>query len=122
MTDTPELSEKGREEAEQVLKTYRDKVKAVAEEAIDEIYCKLLPWIESDAWGNYRAQMESELVMAAKADVLTDKQCWGKGIRLAILEEHKAELIPLLNQDLLSQVEELKKALEYERNSNRRCC
>jgi hypothetical protein len=53
----PKLTEKADEEARDLISSFKQKLVIAAEEAISEMYSDVLPYIESDAWGNFRNEL-----------------------------------------------------------------
>lgn len=102
------LSDRGTEEFAEVIERCKAKLKKANEEALSEIYCKLEQHIETDAWMNYRTAMRQELAYANGCLESVDGALWAANVRQKILEEHKSELISLLNQDHLAQIARLK--------------
>lgn len=57
MTRTyPELSEPGQKFAQQMIDSFKAKMKDVSEEIIGNLYCDVAQYIESDSWTNFRNQ------------------------------------------------------------------
>jgi hypothetical protein len=109
----PPLSEMGQLEAQELIENFKSKLRKVATEVISELYVDIASHIETDAWGNYRNQLWRELSDWKNLH----KHHNYKKVRDAIFQEHREELVKDLNQDLLSEIESLKKELEYARDS-----
>ena len=116
----PELTEQGKQEAQDLMTKFEKKLKEKALQVMKEItndfYSDILSEIESDHWTNYRTKLLNGLCNYCNKD----KQ--GKydfdRIRKAIYENHKEEIVKDLNQDLLAEIEDLKHRLKraYERH------
>lgn len=106
----PELSEEGAKEAQQLIEKFKADITKVAEDTITQLYCEIIPYLESDSWGNFRNEIMSgfrNYNNKAKA------QYDFKEIRQQIYKEFRSEIIPDLNQDLVEENETLKKQLEH---------
>jgi len=106
----PELSEAAREEAVQLIESFKEKLKKVAEEIIGDLYCDILPYIESDSWTNFRNDLLDGFLNYNNRKIQGEYD-FAK-IRRAIFEEYRNEIIKDLNQDLLKENEELKKEVK----------
>jgi len=110
----PELTEQGEQEAQDLMTKFEKKLKEKALEVMEGItndfYSDILSEIESDHWTNYRTKLLNGLCNYSNKD----KQ--GKydfdRIRKAIYERHKEEIVKDLNQDLLAEIEDLKRQLK----------
>lgn len=116
----PELTEQGKQEAQELMNKFEKKLKEKALEIMrdvaSEFYCDILNEVESDHWTNYRSKLLKGLCN------YSNKQKQGSydfdRIRKAIYENHKEEIVKDLNQDLLAEIEDLKRQLKraYERH------
>lgn len=104
------LNEQGVKEAEEVLLGIADKAKKLVANEFHDYYVNLPDYIESDSWLNFRNKVESEVEGSAWEYAGT--QGFGERIRAKIFEEHKDELIPLLNADLLKKISDLESRIE----------
>jgi hypothetical protein len=106
----PTLSEEGIKEATILIEAFKVAMKAVATEALDELYMDIVPHIESDAWSNYRNEIMDGFRDYGNA--LTCNEHNFKKIRAKIFEEHKDAIIRDLNKDLVDKVKELNAQVE----------
>jgi hypothetical protein len=110
------LTDKQVEEFEKESQAYMDyakeKIKKIANEAIDDIYINIVPNAYGDALTNFRNSMMEEIVKTKPSKF--DYQ--GSRLRELIWKSHKDELVNLLNEDLLKENERLKKLLEDYQN------
>ena len=116
----PELSEQGKQEAQELMNKFEKKLKEKTLEIMGDIacefYCDILNEVESDHWTNYRSKLLKGLCN------YSNKEKQGSydldRIRKAIYENHKEEIVKDLNQDLLAEIEDLKRQLKraYERH------
>jgi len=116
----PELTEQGKQEAQDLMIKFEQKLKEKTVEVMKDItndfYCDILNEVESDHWTNYRTKLLEGLCN------YNNRTKYGKHdfdrIRKAIYENHKDEIIKDLNQDLLVEIEDLKRQLKraYERH------
>lgn len=114
----PELSEEGKQEAQALLNSFRTAMLKVCEEALSTLYTDVAIYIETDSWTNFRNQLLSGLQNYGNRKVQAEYDF--KTIRQAILKEHRSDIISDLNEDMVSEIESLKKELEQERDFNRR--
>ena len=104
----PHLTDAGVNDAEEALNSFRGAFIKIAEEAMGRIYTDVLPHIETDSWTNVRnVIMDGLLDYRNKGHAQYDF----KRLREAWLKHHKDEVIADLNQDLLDEVERLKREL-----------
>ncbi len=113
----PELSIEGQIEAQTLIDKFKESIKKSAEQAIGDLYCDVALYIESDSWSNFRNQLMDGFKNYNNRKIQSEYDF--KDIRQAILEEYKEEILKDLNQDLIEEIEKLKKQLEYERKFNR---
>lgn len=97
------LSEAGEQEAVRLIESFKDKLKEAANLVIRDLYCDLLPHIESDAWLNFRNQLLDRL-----QDYPSLLNYDAEKVRKAILEKHRDAIIDGINADLLKENEQLK--------------
>ena len=97
------LSEAGEQEAIRLIASFKDRLKIAADEAIRDLYCDILPFIEGDAWMNFRNHALQHLQdYPSLCDFDAEK------VRKAILAKHREAIIVDLNEDLLKKIAELK--------------
>lgn len=102
------LSEAGEQEAMRLIASFKDSLRIKAEEAIRDLYCDILPYIEGDAWMNFRNHALQHLQdYPSLCDFDAEK------IRKAILAKHRDQIIADLNTDLQKEVAELKERVTY---------
>lgn len=114
----PRLSPDGEKEAQLLFDGFKAKMAKICEETLEQLYCDVATHIESASWTNFRNDLLSGLRNYGNRKVQADYDF--AQIRRAIFEEFRAEIISDINQDLLKEVEDLKKQLENEREYNRR--
>lgn len=108
----PELPTDGADEAQRLIDKFKAELKKAANEVIGELYCDVVMYIESDSWTNYRNQLMNGLKNYSNRKIQGEYDF--KEIRQAILKEHKDDIINDLNQDMLAEIESLKKQLEHQ--------
>lgn len=106
----PELPEEGTKEAQALINKFIDDLKKSANSAIDDLYCTILPHIESDSWSNFRNDIMSGY---KNYNNKIHREYDFKDIRQKIFEEHREEIIKDLNQDLVKEVESLKDTIKH---------
>jgi len=109
----PELPEKAQEEAQKLIDKFKEEMKKAADETIGNLYCELTHYIESDSWGNFRKDLMDGFKDYDNRKIQAAYDF--KTIRQSILKHHKEDIINDLNQDLLEEVELLKKQLAESR-------
>ena len=104
-------SEQMSKEAQEYIDLFKERMKKVADEVLGEVYCNLMPHIESDSWTNYRNYIRFGFSKEWTGDAW--RREYHTDLRNQIFNEHKEELIPLLNQDLLERIESLEMQLKH---------
>lgn len=105
----PTLSEEGNEQAEKIIEKFKADLSKVAEEAITTLYADIPLYIETDSWSNFRNQIMSGFKDYNNRHI-QNKYDFAE-IRQSILKNHREDIIADLNQDLLLEIESLKKQL-----------
>ena len=113
----PLLSEDGIKEAQTLVDGFKQALIKAATEAISGLYCDITPHIESDSWSNYRNDLIDGL--RNYNNRLVQGEYDFKQIRQQIYLEYRDDIIKDLNQDMLEEIESLKKQLEGERDFRR---
>jgi hypothetical protein len=110
----PELTEQGKKEAQELINKFEANLKEQAIKIMEEIttdfYCNVLNEIESDHWINYRSKILNELCNYSNKSIQASNDY--DRIRKSIYKHHKEDIIKDLNQDLLKEIEMLKKTIE----------
>jgi len=111
----PKLSEAGEQEAQKYLDSFKEKMKKIADETMSEVYVNLMPYIETDSWGNFRNQIMEGF---RNYDNRKIQNAWDFAeIRKEIFKQFHNEIIPELNQDLLKEIEELKATVKRQQET-----
>lgn len=111
----PDLSEEGKIEANQLLISFKEKIKKIITDVVDdtmgEMYSNIMPYIESDSWGNFRDE-----IMRGMKDY-NNRRIQGeydfKEIRWQIYKEYRDDIIKDLDQDNLKEIEDLKGQVKF---------
>ena len=104
----PELNEQGNQDALHLIERFKAKLQSCAEETIGEVYCNLLPHIETDTWTNYREECRLSLQNHyCQKETATSEEAWAKLIRQAIYEQFKPELQNAIIRDLEKKIADL---------------
>lgn len=106
----PELPEDGGKEAQALVDKFKEQLKKAAEEVIGELYCDVAYHIGSDSWTNYRNELMAGFKNYGNRKIQGEHDF--KEIRQAILRNHREDIIEDLNQDMLKEIEGLKKQIE----------
>jgi hypothetical protein len=109
----PEISEKGKEQAIKLVEDFKKQVQEIANKAVGDLYCDILPHIETDAWTNFRTSILRDLCDYSNS---VESPYDYKRIRESLYAEHKEAIDKDLNQDLLNQIEQLQKDLQRSYN------
>ena len=109
----PELTMEGSRQAQDLMTKFEKELKEKAVDVIEgittEFYFDIVNEVESDQWDNYRSKIINGICDYSNKD--HSKHDFEK-IRKAIYRKHKADIVNDLNQDLLKEIERLKKLLE----------
>jgi hypothetical protein len=114
----PALGEAGEAEAQALVDKFKDKLKAAADEVIGSLYCDVATYIESDSWSNFRNQIMEGFKDYDNRKIQNEYDF--KNIRAKIYKEYRDDIIADLNQDLIKEVEDLKRQLEQVRELHKR--
>ena len=113
----PELSESAQEEAIALIERFKQAMRKAAEDVIGDLYADVMPYIESDAWTNFRNELLDGFKDYGNRKIQSEYDF--KTIRQEILKHHREEIINDLNQDLLERIAVLEKLLDNEQRSRR---
>ena len=117
----PELSEQGNNEAVKLIEKFKKELSKAADEAIGDLYCDVIPHIESDSWSNFRNDLMDGFKNYDNRLLQSPRDF--KEIRRQIYKDFREDIIPDLNQDLAEENESLKADIkrmqEWERDRNR---
>lgn len=116
----PEPSEAGKEEAQKLIDQFKVEIKKAADNVIGQMYCDVVPHIESDSWTNYRNAMMDGFRNYDNRMVMGEHDF--KNIRAAIYKEYRDEIIVDLNQDMVEEIEALKNQIVWLNNAARMPC
>ena len=106
----PTLTEGGEEQAQELMNRFKAQMLKLADECLGDLYCDVAASIESDQWTNYRRELLDGL---SNYDNRSKYEHDFKQIRQAILTEHRDDIIKDLNQDMVAEIEALKKTIEF---------
>ncbi len=104
------LPELAKIEAQLFLDQFKKKLLGICEDVMGDLYVNIMPYIESDSWGNFRDQVISEIQGYSKGKLISGYDF--ELIRRAILNNYRDEIIKDLNQDMLEEIKSLKKEIE----------
>ena len=114
----PELPEAGQEEAQKLIDKFKEALKKAADEVISDLYCGIVPYIESDSWTNFRNQLMYGFRDYKNRKIQSEYDF--KKIREQIFKEYRDDLIKDLDQDMVKEIESLKKTIESLQEMRRR--
>lgn len=104
------LPELAKIEAQFFLDQFKKKLLGICEDVIGDLYVNIMPYIESDSWSNFRNQVVSELQGYGKGKLVSKYEI--ELIRRSLLDNYRDEIIKDLSQDMLKEIERLKKEIE----------
>ena len=110
----PALPEDGASEAQALVEQFKAALSKAATEVIGQLYCDIVPHIESDSWTNYRNHLMDGFKDYRNRKIQGEFDF--KEIRKAIYEEYREELIVDLNQDMVTEINELKDQNKFLQN------
>lgn len=106
----PPLSDEAQKEAVALIEDFKKKIEDVANETISTLYTDILPYIESDAWDNYRSQLMQGF-MDWNNSKIQGKYDF-KQIRHAIFKQFREEIMKEMPEELVAENESLRLRLE----------
>jgi hypothetical protein len=116
MSKFPELSEQGNQDALHLVERFKSKLQTVAEEMIGELYCNLIPHIETDAWTNYREECRLALQKEyCQSETASSEQAWAFYVRKAIFVQFREELEKGIIADQVKEIARLREMLNERR-------
>ncbi len=106
----PRLSEDATLQAMQLIQSFKELMHKAAEEVMADLYTDVLPFIESDAWVNFRTKMVEGFCDYNSAH----EQCRNDYaiLRQKMFEEYRSEIIKDLQVDLLEDKDRIIKRLQ----------
>lgn len=107
----PELSEKGKEEAQLLINSFKEQLMKVAEETIGSLYVDAPSYIEGDSWGNFRNEIMSGFQNYNNRKLQNSYDF--KKIRAEIYKEFREDIIKDLDKDIFEENQQLKKQIEH---------
>jgi hypothetical protein len=111
----PELSEQGGIEAQNLIDKFKKQLIEASKDIVDniagELYCDVLPYVESDAWTNFRNDMLSGFRNYDNRKIQNEFDF--KEIRQEIYKEFREDIIKDLDQDNLKEIEQLKEQIKW---------
>ena len=95
-----------------LAQTIRDQ----ANELMTTVYTDYGMFLETDAWINYRENLRAELRGGYHREILNSEECaWARSVRDFIFNEHRAELVEMINKDLMVKIKSLEEELRRSR-------
>jgi hypothetical protein len=113
----PALPEEAQKEAQEILNSFKAAMKDICDDTLSKLYTDVAVYIESDSWTNFRNELLGGLQNYGNRKIQAEYDF--KTIRQAILDENREDIIKDLNQDMVAEIESLKKDLEREREFRR---
>ena len=105
----PELSEEAAKQAQELLVDFKKKMLVICEETLSTLYTDVSAYIESDQWTNFRNEILDGMRNYNNRKIQGEYDF--KKIRESILANHREDIIADLNQDMVGEIESLKKQL-----------
>jgi len=113
----PDLPEAGKIEAQKLIDSFKDRLKIAAEEALADMYCDVVVFIESDSWENFRDKIMDGFKNYGNRKLQADYNF--KEIRQEIFKDFHDEIIADLNQDMIDEIASLKIQIAHEQENFR---
>jgi hypothetical protein len=111
----PELSENGEIEAQLLIDRFKEKIRKILHDEVDEIlgeiYCDVAFYIKSDSWSNFRNELMDGLSDYSNRRIQGEYDF--KQIRQKIYEENREDIVKDLDQDNLEEIEKLKERIKW---------
>lgn len=118
----PELSEEGNKEAIKFIESFKAKLAKSANDIIEttmsEVYCDIMPHIESDSWMNFRNDLMDGFKNYNNRKIQGDYNF--ALIRKQIFKDFHDEIIKDLDKDNIAEIKKLNKRIEELESENRR--
>lgn len=105
MSDVTYDAEKLANEATLAIEGFKSQMKDIAEQAIGNLYVNVIPYLETDAWTNYRESLRLDLEHEYKFS--TFRQDWATNFRRAVFVENRDEMADLISADILKRIKHL---------------
>lgn len=105
MKDIKYDNEKLVEDGQAFMDSFKAQMSSIVQNTLGEAYANLLPYIETDAWTNYREELRIELEREYKFSRF--KQEWAVNFRRAVFVENREEISKLIEQDILKRIKHL---------------
>jgi hypothetical protein len=98
-------SDKLQADAQCFIDSFKVKMRSIADEAMGELYSKVMPYIETDAWTNYREALRIELEHEYMYSNFRDD--WASNFRRAVFVENRDEISDLISKDILKRIKHM---------------
>lgn len=105
MSDVKYDADKIAREAQAAIEGFRSKMRAIADEALGQIYVDVIPYLETDSWTNYREALRLELEHEYKFSNFRKE--WATNFRRAVFVENREEISKLIEADILKRIKHL---------------
>ena len=105
MEDLTYDAEKLGKDAEEFIESFKKRMSDIVDETLGNAYCSILPYIETDAWTNYRQALRTEMEHEYKYSSFKTK--YAKDLRKAIFVENREEISKLISDDIKERIKEL---------------
>lgn len=105
MSDVKYDTDKLASDSQNYIDKFRLRMKDVVDEIFGELYVNVIPYIETDAWTNYREALRIELEHEYKYTKFKDD--WATNFRRAVFVENREEISKLIEQDILKRIKHL---------------
>lgn len=99
---------------QELLEKFRDKLKDIADEVIDNLYIDVAYYAVSDANINYKNKLRDEVRTEFRKEIAEENGSWSwaNSIRMILLEQHKDVLQNTIIKDLQEENKRLKEHME----------
>ena len=107
----PELPEQAKKATQEIMDKFKIEMLKISEQALGELYCDVAVYVEEDSWTNFRNELLDGFCDYNNHKINSSYDF--KAIRQSILKEYHDDIIKDLNQDMLEEIKELKKHVEF---------
>lgn len=102
------------EAQQQLLDSFKEKLKTVADVVLSDVYTDVSNFAAGDAYTNYHNLLRDEAREEFRAEIVGKygQYSWAHGLRMLLLEHHKAEISNKIIEDLQETIVSLKSQIE----------
>jgi hypothetical protein len=101
------------EQQQELVDLFKNKMSKAFEGVISKFYCDVTPYADHDASINFKNALRDEVFEELTNEIKSENSnhSWAHSIRMALLKNHKEELQNKIIEDLMQEIESLKKTI-----------